>query len=80
MRAAAAASRRDPSSATQRCTWPWLTAEAAQLLERPGGPRVGQLGGQPEGPLPDTQGVLAAGLETQGLVERHQLAAAGPQR
>ena len=51
--------------------------QAAQLLERPGRPRVRELGGEPEGALPDSQGVLAAGLEAEGRIERHELPAAG---
>ena len=51
--------------------------QAAQLVERPGTLGVAELGDEPEGPLPDAQGVLRAGLETEGLVERYDLRVTG---
>ena len=54
--------------------------QAAQFDEGAGGLGIGELGHEPECPLPDAQAVLHPGRQAERLVERHDSAAQAPQR
>ena len=51
--------------------------DGAQLVERPGGLGIGELGDEEEGPLPDAEGVLGPGRQAEQCVEGHDLLATG---